>query len=67
MAYAMYSKSDNNAVTTMLTRESKHSIKVRTVTPLTDDQMEDLYWVTELMVHSGKTLKEILDRGEQDE
>lgn len=62
MAYAMYSKPDNNAVTTMLTRESEHSIKVRTVTPLTDEQMADLYWVTELMVLTGKTLREILDR-----
>ena len=61
----MYSKSDNNAVTTMLTRESEHSIKIRTVTPLTDDQMADLYWVTELMIHTGKTLRGILDKGEQ--
>ena len=58
----MYSKSDNGNVTTLITRESEHSIKVRTVTPLTDDQMADLYWVTELMVHTGKTLREILDR-----
>ena len=61
MAYAMYSKTDNGNVTTLITRGSEHTINIKTVTPLTDEQMADLYWVTELMVHTGKTLREILD------
>ena len=66
MAYAMYSKSENGNVTTLITRESEHSMNIKTVTPLTDDQMKDLYWIVELMTLTGKTLTEILNRGERD-
>ena len=57
MAYSMFSEEVS------LVRETPSTIKVRTIKPLTDDQMEDLYWAVSLMYHSNQTLKDILKKG----
>ena len=56
MAYSMFSEEVS------LIRETPSTIKVRTVKPLTDDQMEDLYWAVSLMHHTNQTLRDILKK-----
>ncbi len=61
MAFAMYSEPVNGASELSIVRESQNTLKIRTVNPLSDDQMEDIYWSVLLMMKTGKTLKEMLN------
>lgn len=41
-------------------RDTENKVTIFTQTPLTDDQMRDLYWLAYAMQKTGKTLKEIM-------
>ena len=57
----MYAASINNGNPNVsVRRKSKTAISVITEKPLTDKQMEDLYWCVYVMHESGKTLRDLL-------
>lgn len=60
MSYAFFSEPVNNVSDVSVIRESPHRTVIRTVHPLSDKQVEDIYWCTIIMMKTGKGLKEIL-------
>ena len=59
MAYAMFTSPVNGISEVTLVREGRHKIQITTEQPLSDDQMQDLYWVTLAMHKTGKRLKDL--------
>lgn len=57
--YAFMTEGKSGVYETMLRREGKNKIIVSTNNPLSDDQMQDLYWVILAMEKTGKRLKEL--------
>jgi len=41
-------------------RDGENKIVIFTRTPLTDDQMQDLYWLSYAMEKTGKTMKDLI-------
>ena len=67
MTYAMFTSPNtygenttNKIAEVSLRRETENKIILNTVKRLSDEQMQDLYWVVLLMEKTGLSLKEIL-------
>lgn len=61
MAYAFMSEPVNGESEIIIQRISKNAIKIQTHNSLTDEQVQELYWLVYAMEKLGKTMKELLN------
>ena len=59
MAYTMFTEPVNGVSELVLRREEPTKISITTDKPLTDDQMQDLFWAVLAMHKTGLTLHEL--------
>lgn len=64
MAYAYFTEPINGHSDVTVIRDAKDRVGIRTKTPLTDEQMRDLYWIVSWMMRTGKTMKDLMKDGE---
>ena len=62
MAYAMMTDSVNGVHEVILRRDGRNKIIVTTNKPVTDEQMNDLYWTVLIMTKTGKRLKDLVSQ-----
>lgn len=60
MTFALMQEPVNGVCGVLLRRETSNKICVATTEPLTDEQMQDLYWIVSLMHRTKLPLKEIM-------
>lgn len=60
--FGFYTEPVNGICELSIIRESKNKLRISTLTPLSDDQVRDLYWIILLMKKTGMNLKEILEK-----
>ena len=66
MKYAMMSSPVSDVYQTILRREGRKKIIVSTANEMSDEQMEELYWIVLAMSNTGKRLKDLIKMGEQE-
>jgi len=67
MTFAMYTSPESYTGNTTpkvsevcLHRQTETRLVIDTLVPLTDEQMSDLYWLTLLMMKTGKRMKDLI-------
>lgn len=60
MNYAVMTSPVENVYQIILRREGRKKIIVSTANELSDEQMEDLYWIVLAMSSAGKRLKDLI-------
>lgn len=61
MASAFFSEPVNGVSNVMVYRTGRSSVAVSTQNALTDEQLEELYWIVAFMAETGKRLGEAID------
>jgi len=62
MTYAMMPDPESGMQDVFLRRDGRNKIIIHAEKSLTDDQMQDIYWVVLAMVRTGKRLKDLIGR-----